>query len=503
MPTVSPARSRSVGALPFILLLAATVRLAGMTTRPLWYDEAFAILFAEKGPGAMLYGTLAPSAAGAADIHPLGYYTLLWLWMRAFGSSLVSVRLLSILAGIATVALAYLVAHNLYDKRGAIIASIFVALAPFQVHYSQEIRMYPFLALWLLLTTYAYLRGTKGDGTKWWILFSVAAALAQYTHNLAAFYLIPLAVTPLLGRDGKTLRAVIFAGLGAIILYLPWLLQLPGQFTKISTAYWVEQPGLEKIFTLLLVFVTNLPLPGPLLFVGLFIALAAFAIAALQTFRRANREPGALWLFHLSFSPAILLFIFSQWTPVYIERALLPSGIIFCIWLAWAFFESSLPIPLRNGLIILLAVGAGLGLYQHVTYAGFPYAPYRELDAFLRAESMPGDTIVHSSKLTMLPAVYYDRNLAQTYLADPPGSRVDTLAPSTQQVLGWQAQADIASATEGANRVWFIIFEQSILEYKNSGEAAHPHLAWLSERYALIEILNFGDLRLHLFSKHP
>ncbi|PIZ25089.1 MAG: hypothetical protein COY47_07900, partial [Chloroflexi bacterium CG_4_10_14_0_8_um_filter_57_5] len=47
----------------------------------------------------------------------------------------------------------------------AALASVFVALAPFQVHYSQEIRMYSFLALWLMLATYAYARGAKGDGT--------------------------------------------------------------------------------------------------------------------------------------------------------------------------------------------------------------------------------------------------------------------------------------------------------------------------------------------------
>lgn len=486
--------------LSLILALATVVRSLGITSRPIWYDEAFAILFSAKGPAAMIYGTLAPTSGGSADIHPLGYYTLLWLWMKIFGSSLVVARSLSILAGVATVAMAYLLARELVNERFAGLAAIFVALAPFPVHYSQEIRMYSFLAFWLVLATYAYVRGTKGSGIQWWVLFTVSAALAQYTHNLAAFYLLPLAATALIRRDWKTLRAVTFAGLGALILYLPWLRQLPGQLAKVSTAYWVERPGVEKIFTLLLVYVSNLPLPDGLLFIGFFIALAAFVIAVMQAFRPADRDQSAMWLFYLAFTPPILLFFVSQWIPVYIERALLPSGVIFCIWLAWAIFETPLPSIIRSGVVLMLVVGAALGLYQHITYRGFPYAPYAEVDSSLHDQLTRGDVILHSSKLTMLPSTYYDPRLIQSYLADPPGSSVDTLAPATQEVLGLTAQPDIVSATREARRVWFIIFERSILEYTSAGEATHPQLAWLNAHYSLVEIQHWGDLQIYLFS---
>jgi mannosyltransferase len=325
------------------LVIALFVRLIGISSRPIWYDEAFAILFAEKGPSAMLYGTLTATSAGAADIHPLGYYILLWMWMNVFGQSLVAVRLLSVFAGTMTVFFAYLLTRELFNHRTALIAVLFVALAPFPIHYSQEIRMYSFLAMWLMIATYAYIRGTKGNNWSWWALFSIAAALAQYTHNLAAFYLIPLAATALFNRDRKTLFSVLLAGIVAIFLYLPWLLQLPAQFNKISNAYWVERPGFAKLFTLLLTFVTNLPLPDSWLFPALFIALSVVAIGLLQTFRSSSRNSTALWLLYMSFAPPIFLFLFSQWVPVYIERALLPSGVIFCIWLAWSLFDTALP----------------------------------------------------------------------------------------------------------------------------------------------------------------
>jgi mannosyltransferase len=485
------------------LLVSFLVRSIGISSRPVWYDEAFAVLFAEKGPGAMLVGTLTSTGTGAADIHPLGYYSFLWVWMRAFGQSLVAARLLSILAGVATIYFVYLITKRLFDIRIASIAALFVALAPFHIHYSQEIRMYAFLAMWLTIATYAFLRGSKHDSWMWWALFSVASALAQYTHNLAAIYLIPLAIFPLFRRDKKTLMAVILASMGALLLYLPWLVQLPSQFSRVSNAYWVERPGIAKLFTLLLTYVTNLPVPEGWLFPALFIALAATSIAIVQTFRGIERNASGIWLFYLSFAPPLLLFLVSQWVPVYIERALLPSGVMFCIWLAWAFFSTSMPMIFRTVLVGLLAIGVVLGIWHHASYRGFPYAPYAEVSGTLRMKMATGDIIVHSNKLSMLPMLYHDRSLPQLYVTDPSGSSTDTLAKATREVLELKAAQNIYEATQNAHRIWFIIFERSIAEAQAAGMETHPQMNYLHQNFVHSETEQWGELQVHLFEKKP
>jgi mannosyltransferase len=484
-----------------ILLLALAIRLIGIAARPIWYDEAFSILFAEKDPSAMLFGTIGGNAESAAEEHPLTYYFLLWGWMKVFGSSLVAVRLLSVLAGVATVFVAHRLVRELFDGRLADIAALFISLAPFQIHYSQEIRMYSFLALWLLIATYAYQRASSGGSWLWWILFSFSAALAQYTHNLAAFFLVALAVWPLIRKDWKSLRAVSLAGLGALVLYMPWLIHLPSQFAKVSDAYWVTRPGIARLFTLLLVYVTNLPLPEGWLYYALFISLVVTAIAAMQTLNRKNRTAGAVWLMYLSFTPPALLFLMSQWIPVYIERALLPSGVVFCIWLAWAFFGTPMPRGLKGVLVGLLTLGALVGVYQHVAYRGFPYAPFRELNASLEERILPGDIIIHSSKATRLPMAYYDPSLPQEYIADPPGSNIDTLGVATQQVLGLVAQPDIASATRNVERVWFIVFQRHIDAYIQLGYKDHPNLSQLEDTFDLQTTETWGDLRVYTFAR--
>src|SRR5512143_515943 len=159
-------------ALAAVMVIALAARLLGIAGRQLWYDEAFSVLFAEKGPAAMLVGTLSLTRTGAADIHPLTYYSTLWLWMRLFGESPVAVRAFSIMAGLAVVLMIFALARALFDTRTALVAALIAAVAPFQVHYAQEIRMYVFLCLWLLLATYSYWKGSRTMRWQWWLGFA-------------------------------------------------------------------------------------------------------------------------------------------------------------------------------------------------------------------------------------------------------------------------------------------------------------------------------------------
>lgn len=489
-----------------ILIVGLVVRLLGISSRPIWYDEAFSILFSEKGLSAMLYGTLAPTGIGSADIHPLGYYTSLWLWMNIFGGSLVSARSLSILAGLVSVYFIYLIALEFTSDRGtSYLGMLFAALAPFQVHYAQEIRMYALLAMWLLIATYAYQRGARGDGWKWWGLFSITAALAQYSHNLAAFYLAPLALLPVLQRNWRALRAMILSGIGALILYSPWLVQLPAQFAKVQNSYWVARPDVSNLFTLLLAYFTNTPVPAQLTAPALAIVLVITMVGIIQTVRhtRQTHTGAGGWLLYLSFASPLILFLFSQWRPVYIQRALLPSGAIFCIWLAWVIRKTNMQKAVQYSVFGLLGVSSLLGIYQHLMYRDFPYGPFEALDRSLRERVDSQAVIIHSSKLSMLPAMFFDRNLPQSFIRDAPGSPTDTLAPATQEVLKIRAQKDILTAIGNASRVWYIIYERSIQEYQAAGFETHPDIQYLDSHFDRKSEERWDGLYVILYAKEP
>jgi 4-amino-4-deoxy-L-arabinose transferase-like glycosyltransferase len=479
--------------LGFILILALFIRLEGITSRPIWYDEAFSILLAEQGPAAIISGTLAPDAdSSAAEEHPPAYYFMLWGWMKIFGSSLVAARMLSIIASLGSIFLVYKITEHLFDSNTALTSGLICAILPFQIHYGQEIRMYVLMTFWLCLATYAFLK-------RQWILFGIAAALAQYTHNLSAFYLIPLALTPLFQRDWKTLRALTLAGLGALILYTPWLMHLPAQMAKVGTNFWIEKPGIEKIFNLMLVYLPNLPLPNAMLLPGLLFAALTIILAVFQTYRAKTAE--GYWLAWLSFAMPAMLWLVSQAIPIYVERALLPAQALFCIWLAWALTKTKLPRPIQIFTFAMVFISAGMGIYQHITYAGFPYIRAKAITENIQSELRPGDIIIHSNKLSYLPSFYFDRALPQTYIADLHGSGTDTLSSATRKIMGLNVQENIESAAANAGRVWFIIYEQSINESKSQGLETHPHLAYLNQRFTLESVITWDGIQVFIYSR--
>jgi mannosyltransferase len=509
----TPVRNlREKGLLLPILLLALVLRLIALGERPVWYDEAFAVLYAGKSFGAILYGTIAPVQGVAADVHPLLYYFSLHLWMDLCGESPFAVRLPSALLGVATVVLAFCLARSLFatgagNGQFGLLASFLVALSPFHVAYSQEARMYSLLAFLSLLATLFFVKGCRERKYSDWLGFTLAGALSLYTHNLAFLPLLTIALWVVAARRWDLIAPLAISCLAMALIFAPWLALLPSQFGKIQQAYWVPRPGLAELVRTLIVFNFNLPLPNWFLPVALFFSLLLLAFILYEAWHRMRNEvpaPGLehplLFILGLAFVPLITMFLISQLKSIYIERGLLPAGVAYSIVLAWFFSRSNLPRPIRVGLLVVWCVLAVASLGYNYQYAGFPRPPFQKVAAYLRANYRPGDAIVHDNKLTFFPTHYYDRSLPQSFVADPPGSGSDTLALPTQQVLGLYATS-LREATTGHQRVWFVIFRQAIEEYRQAGYVEHPDVAWLEGHYHQSSVTHFNDLDVYLYEQ--
>jgi len=514
-----------------ILLLALVLRLIKLGSRNLWYDEAFAVLYAEKSFSAILYGTITQVGGAAADVHPLLYYFFLHLWMGLFGQSPFFVRLPSVIFGLASIVLAFSIGRRLFDSGAGLLAAVLIAIAPFHINYSQENRMYSLLCLLSLLTVYFFVRCWKGGGYGNWLGFIVAATLSLYTHNLAFLVILALdlfvlgmvlswikgkkwGTPPHLRPDGvircwRLLRPLIVSHLAFGLLFSPWLTVVFSQFGKIRQAYWVPPPGLKELVQTLIFFHFDLlpTMPLGLVSVLLFISLLILVLTLYRVVRVGGRdrqtEEGIYLLLTLTLSPVIVAFLISQFKSIYIIRGLLPAAAAYYILVAKILAEAQLParFPKRvtwlllSPVIVLLVIS----LAYHYTYAEFPRSPFDKAVTYLRENYQSGDAIVHDNKLTFLPCHYYNRELPQAFMADPPGSGSDTLALPTQQALGLLASQTMEEAIAGSQRVWFVIFQRAFAEYEELGYPQPPHKAWLEERYRLVETVTFNDLNIYRY----
>jgi hypothetical protein len=486
-----------------ILLTAFLLRLYGLGDKEMWYDEAFAVLYAEKEPASIVYGTVTPVEGAAADIHPLLYYFFLHGWM-GLGQSPFVVRFPSVAFGLLSLCLVFRLARELFDPRVGLLAAALTAMSPFHIWYSQEARMYSLLCLLGLVSIYFFVRAWKADRWRYWTVFGLFAGLSLYVHNLAFLVLVTLDLVAVAHKKWNMLTRLVAANCVAVVMFLPWLALVPGQLAKVGQAYWIPRPGPTELVRTLIVFTFNLPLPDWLLSACLFYSLLLLALVLYRNLRPARTDgeatswPTSLAL-ALSFLPPVLMFLVSQIRAVYIERAVLVSALLYYVVASRAALRGRLP---RLVIATLLPVPALLigSLWYQSHYDQFPRSPFRVADSYLAERYKPGDVVVHDSKLSFFPSHYYDRNLPQTYVGDVPGSPTDTLALPTQEVLGLVAQQDMAHAVGDSPRVWFVVFQRALDEAEELG-VENPNKAWLDSHYHLTDVVVFHDLRVLLYTQ--
>lgn len=485
-----------------IVLVAFFLRVLQLDARNVWYDEAFAILYAQNSFAQMWYGTVTQVQGAAADVHPLFFYALLHAWMDAVGQSAFAARFFSVAFGVATVAVLYRLAREWFDARIALFAAVMVALAPFPIAYAQEARMYAQLGFFAALFVLAYVMLEKTKRRAWWLAFVASGAGMLYSHNLAIFFGAALALwilwRAIQKRNLPSLISLSLAGAAMLLLWSPWLMLLPSQFGKIQQAYWIGRPDALTLVQTTLSFTTgfdNARVPTILLPFALLAAVLLLVLLALEILRGGWRDERVQFVTLLAFLPPLLIFVVSQWRPVYITRALMPSFLMLLILLAWLL--TRVPRAMRYlvaGALVLLCLGAYVFYY---TYADFPRPPFRDALAFLQTQSRAGDALVHDNKMSYFPMYYYARAnpLPQTFIMDPPGAGSDTLAYPTQAALGLFALSRDEALNNHA-RVWFVMFREAREE---SSQA--ENLEWLRKHYTLLQERQFNDLELYLFEK--
>ncbi|TKJ31119.1 MAG: hypothetical protein CEE40_02360 [Chloroflexi bacterium B3_Chlor] len=484
-----------------IVLLAFALRLFHLGEKEMWYDEAFAVLYAEKEPGAIIYGTVTPIEGAAADIHPVLYYFFLHSWM-GLGQNAFVVRFPSVVFGLLAISLIFRLGRELFGTRVGLLATTLTAVSPFHIWYSQEARMYSLLCLASLLSIYFFVRAWKQGKWASWAGFSISAALSLYAHNLAFLIVLTLDLFVVLRRRRQLLRPLLVSHIAIGGLFLPWLLLVPGQFAKVQQAYWIPKPGPSELVRTLMVFAFNLPVPGWLLPFALFFSLLLLFLTLYRTFRpHGVRGESTSWPMYLtlslSFVPVIAMFVVSQIKAVYIERGVVVCALAYYLTVAQAILRGKLPRLVILSLAPVPLILAG-SLWHQYHYSEFPRSPFREANAYLRTHYQAGDAIIHDNKLSFFPSHYYDRGLAQEYVGDAPGSPADTLALPTQEVLGLFAQPDVSQALGDARRVWFVAFQRALDEAEELGEP-NPSKAWLDGQYRLTTTHRFNDLNIYLY----
>src|SRR3989338_2066633 len=135
-----------------ILGLGIILRLISLN-QSLWLDEAINVMAAKSFS---LPGMVTQYAV--ADFHPPGWFAVLWFWGKLFGYSEISVRLPSVIFGVVTIYITYLLGKKLVSKNLGLLAALLIAINPLHIYYSQEARMYSMAVLAVVVNIFILIK---------------------------------------------------------------------------------------------------------------------------------------------------------------------------------------------------------------------------------------------------------------------------------------------------------------------------------------------------------
>jgi hypothetical protein len=347
----------------FILLLSLfiTLRLWNLTAYSLWGGEAFTMIGAQKNWSDMF-------AYIVADIvHPPLIYILLKLWIMVGGESLLWVKLLPVLSGLAVVVPFLLLCRELNFSLPEInLALLLLAINGYLIHYAQELRMYSLFMFLAMCSFWLFIRffNSPGNGTKLLILLTIVNLLAIYTHYYG-WLLVGMEFMFLLVWQRRRIVAFGLSMIFLLLCFAPWAYQVVQEARSIggleSNLGWIPKPGLTNMLNLYVTF--NGPLGNR--YIKLF-GLALFALPMLlwswqfvntRFKERKSDLVKSSWLALLAFFPVTVFFLVSQWMEqaVWMDRYFIFIAIPYVMLVATAVYRLN-PVWLRIGWIASIVI---------------------------------------------------------------------------------------------------------------------------------------------------
>lgn len=208
----------------------------------IWFDEAFSS-YLIRGNFADIWQLT------ALDVHPPFFYFCLKIWSLIFGTSVISLRFMSIFFGGLSLILIFHLVKQWFGLRPAVFASFFMALSPVFIRLAQEMRMYTLVLFIVASATFILAKALQTKKRRYWIIYAVLVSLGMWTHYFTSLaWLTHLIFIYKKQGSLKKLfhqKEAILSYILSVLLYLPWLPFFLKQFSNVQRAFWIPSISLK------------------------------------------------------------------------------------------------------------------------------------------------------------------------------------------------------------------------------------------------------------------
>ncbi len=305
--------------------------------------------------------------------HTPGFFMLLHTWGNLFSWDVAIARIPAIFAGLLSLAMMYRLARDFVAPIGGVFAIVLLASSAFYAFYIPQIRMYPFLLLFNMVTLWLYLRilyQQRNVKPYDYAALFLMSALSLWIHIFSVVFLGMLGVYHLLFVS-KTKRwwwVSVWVTV-AVVLISPYYLVIISGIDRVVEMNEVRQIYLVETIQLWLTFFLNgSPVFALICVVGILIGIMQKTIRL-----RLYMLLGVIYLlivglmaqFTPIIAPSVMRYFISGWIPMIM---LIVVGLVALIRLNQVF-----------GLVIIIPIIAGWGFNMNTDwelYLDGRYGPY-------------------------------------------------------------------------------------------------------------------------------
>lgn len=389
-----------VGLMTGVLLLVAALTFGHLQRDALWLDEVLTYFMAGGAHNGPLSPLEVASRVMADAAWPPGYYLALAVWGRFTGWSELAVRLLSLLAGMITVALVYRLGKSLADARTGLFAAALIGTTAFFLHYFHDARGYTLYMLFTAGAAWAYwrlihpsrpLRGMQA-------LLVTSSIGLLYTHYIAGMTLAAIAVYHWLFARRKyhfgRIWFLLFLAGDTFLFWIPFMLR------AVAREEAAVRSAIDIFGDMARGFANGLPL---LLAVMTGLALTAFLPVSLPGIKGTKNTPPLIFClvwFAVALIAALLANIWLDYLfhLRHIIGLLLPLLLVAAMGLA----RLSRAYPATALLVLALWMGSGLWLNRTPDFmnsmtgqvSALSLSAVRAVQTILLTQAAPQDAIV-------------------------------------------------------------------------------------------------------------
>lgn len=433
-----------------LFLISLLLRVYHIGFSSFWFDEAGVAL-----------AITSPDLAGMFAIQqthvmamPLDYL-IGWLVAR-FCQSDACLRMPSAVWGALTIPLVYILARRFVSKPAAALSALMLALAPFHIYYSQELRFYASLAFFYTLATLLLWEALQKPSLGRWAAFTLVAVVGSYFHIYVTLVFVN-GLALLLARQGEPGQR--FWTPGRLKAFQPLLISgeiaaaavLPGLLINSKTP--VPPMGLDAL-THVVGFISSLilyqvyPEPKTALLVISIIVAALFLFGLRRVMASRNRPLSAMLLSILlqSIFIASMHAVHDYWIPPRHFIQYLPwLCMVTVIGLLQLIQETARRASPRQitiaaaAAVLLVSLPLIPDLYQHRK------ARWREISQEIAASCRPGDAIITIGTVETRSVSYYLRQLGH---------------PGVVNNIEFNGKFDLARLQEYPDRLYVIMWPE-------------------------------------------